>query len=156
MLLSNTLNLYKWCNHLYKKGNNLLKKFCQAKDPEKRSKLHKQCKLFKNHIMNLSRKSKETHFKIPFEEKKRSSFKIRQGIKEIINLNPQSQNIGNFLKINDSIVTDKNVVVNEFNDFFNSIASKINTKIIKTDSKFYETLKNLNEKNFFLNQTTKE
>ena len=46
--------------------------------------------------------------------------------------------------------------MNEFNDFFNSIASKIDTKIIKTDSKFCETLKNANEKSLFFNLTTKE
>ena len=62
----------------------------------------------------------------------------------------------NSLKISSSIVTDKNVVVNEFNDCFLSIASKIDTKIIKTDSKFHETLENPNEKTFFLNSTTKE
>ena len=45
-----------------KKENNLLKKFCQAKDPKQKSKLWKQYKVFKNHIMKLSRKSKESHF----------------------------------------------------------------------------------------------
>ena len=90
------------------------------------------------------RKISETHLKYV------------KGIKEIINLNLQSKNVPNSLKISDSIVNDKNIVVNEFNDFFNSIALKIDTKIIKTGSKFYETLKNPNEKTFFLNQATKE
>ena len=84
--------------------------------------------------MNLSRKNKESHFKNPFERNKRNSFKIWQGIKEIINLNPQSKNIPNSLEINDSIVTDKNVAVNEFNNFLHSISSKIETTIIKTNS----------------------
>ena len=50
------------------------------------------------------------------------------------------------------IVTDKNIILKKFNYFLNSIALKIDTKIIKTDSKFYETLKNPNS----LNPTTKE
>ena len=69
---------------------------------------------------------------------------------------PQSKNIPNSLKINESIVTGKNVVVDEFNDFFNTSALKIDTKIIKTDPKFYETLKNPNEKTFFINPATKK
>ena len=99
--------------------------------------LHKQYKVYKNHITNLSRRSNDSHF----EENKQNSFKIWQGIKEIINLNPKSKNIPKSLKETDSIVTDNNVVFNESNDFFNSIASKIDTKIIKIDSKFYETEK---------------
>ena len=103
--------------------------------------LHKQYKVYKNHITNLSRRSNDSHFKNLFEENKQNSFKIWQGIKEIINLNPKSKNIPKSLKETDSIVTDNNVVFNESNDFFNSIASKIDTKIIKIDSKFYETEK---------------
>ena len=67
---------------------------------------------------------------------------------------PQSKNIPNSLKINESIVIGKNVVVDEFNDFFNTSTLKIDTKIIKTDPKFYEILKNPNENTFFINPTT--
>ena len=52
--------------------------------------------------------------------------------------------------MNDSFVIEKNGVVNEFNNFFNSTASKIDSKIIKADSKFYEIYKNPNEKPFSL------
>ena len=119
-----------------KNKNKLHKKFCRAKDQEKKSQLHKQYKDYKNHIMNLSRKNKESHFENPLEENKWNSFKIWQGIKEIINLNPQSKNIPNSPEINDSIVPDKNIVVNEFNNVLHSIASKIDTTIIKTNSNF--------------------
>ena len=61
-----------------KKKNKLYKKFCRAKDPEKKSELHKQYKVYKNHITNLSRKSKDSHFKNFFEENKRNTFKICQ------------------------------------------------------------------------------
>ena len=45
-----------------KKKNKLYKKFCRAKDPEKKSELHKQYKVYKNHKTNLFRKSKDSHF----------------------------------------------------------------------------------------------
>ena len=82
-----------------KKKNKLYKKFCQVKDPEQKSELHKQYIVYKNRKTNLFRKSKKSHYKNLFEENKRNSFKILQGIKEIIDLNS--------LKINDSIVTTR-------------------------------------------------
>ena len=52
------------------------------------------------------------------------------------------------LEINHTLVTEKNKVANEFNHFFNSIATKIDAKIVKTKFQFHESLKNPNEKTF--------
>ena len=60
------------------------------------------------------------------------------------------------LQIKDSIVTDSKVIANEFNNFFNSIASNIDSKIIQTKTNFQDTLKNPNENSFFIYPTTKE
>ena len=46
------------------KKNEVYMKFCLTKEPEKKSKLHKQYKVYKYHIMNLSRKSRVTFLKI--------------------------------------------------------------------------------------------
>ena len=138
-----------------KKKNNL-NKFCRAKDSRKKEELHILYKAYKNLITNLSRRSKESHFKYLLEENKRNSFKIWQIIKEVININSQSRFSTNCLKIKDALVTDKDKIANEFNNFFNSIASKIDSKIVKTESKFHDSLNNPNEKTFFLNPTTAE
>ena len=74
----------------------------------------------------------------------------------MININSQSRFSPNCLKIKDALVTDKDKIANEFNNFFNSIASKIDSKIVKTESKFHDSLNNPNEKTFFLNPTTAE
>ena len=139
-----------------KKKNNLYKKFCQAKDSRKKEELHILYKAYKNLITNLSRRSKESHFKNLLEENKQNSFKIWQIIKEVININSRSRFSPNCLKIKDALVTDKDKIANEFNNFFNSIASKIDSKIVKTESKFHDSLNNPNEKTFFLNPTTAE
>ena len=101
-----------------KKKNNLYEKFCRAKDSKKKEELHILYKTYKNLIANLTRRSKESDFKNLFQENKRNSFKIWQGIEEIINLNSQPKFTPSCLKINHTFVTEKNKVINEFNHFF--------------------------------------
>ena len=147
---------YKWHSHLHQKKKKLYKKFCRAKDSKKKEKLLILHKAYKNFITNLTRRSKESHFKNLFQENIRNSFKIWQGTKKIINLNSQPKFTPSCLKINHTLVTEKNKVANEFNHFFNSIATKIDAKIVNTESQFHDSLKNPNEKTFFLTPTTTE
>ena len=74
----------------------------------------------------------------------------------LININTQTKYARICLQIKDSIVTDKKVIANEFNNFFNSIATKIDSKIMQRKTNFQETLKNPNENSFFIHPTTKE
>ena len=50
----------------------------------------------------------------------------------------------------------ENKVANEFNHFFSSIVTKLEAKILKTESQFHESLRNPNEKTSFLTPTTAE
>ena len=50
-----------------RKKDNLYKKLCRAKDPERKEELLKLYKAYKNHVNNLSRRSKESHFKNLFK-----------------------------------------------------------------------------------------
>ena len=136
--------------------NNLHKILCLAKDPKRKEELQKLYKAYKNHVTNLSRRSKESYFKNLFEENKKNTYKIWQEIKILININTQTNYAPICLQIKDSIVTDSKVIANEFNNFFNSIASNIDSKIIQTKTNFQDTLKNPNENSFFIYPTTKE
>ena len=138
-----------------RKKNNLYNKLCRAKDSE-RKELHKLYKAYKNHVTNLSRRSKESYFKNLFEENKKNTYKIWHEIKVLININTQTKYAPICLQIIDSIVTDNKVIANEFNNFFNSIATKIDSKSVQTKTTFQDTLKNPNEKSFFIHPTTKE
>ena len=106
-----------------RKKNNLYKKLCRAKDPERKEELHKLYKAYKN------------------------TYKMWQEIKVLINtkfnknINTQTKYAPICLQIKDSIVTDSKVIANEFNNFFNSIASSIDSKIIQTKTNFQDTLK---------------
>ena len=77
-------------------------------------------------------------------------------MKVLMNINTQIKYAPICLQIKDSIITDNKVIANEFNNFFNSIATKIDSKIIQTKTTFQDTLKNPNEKPFFIHPTIKE
>ena len=74
----------------------------------------------------------------------------------LININTQTKYAPIYLQIKDSIVTDNRAIANKFNNFFNSIETKIDSKIIQTNINFQNTLKNPNENSFFMHPTTKE
>ena len=133
----------------------MYKKLCRAKDPKRKEELHKIYKAYKNHVTNLSRRSKESYFKNLFEENKKNTYKIWQEIKILININTQTNYAPICLQTKDSIVTDSKVIANEFNNF-NSTASNIDSKIIQTKTNFQDTLKNPTENSFFTYPTTKE
>ena len=70
--------------------NNLHKILCLAKDPERKEELQKLYKAYKNHVTNLSRRSKESYFKNLFEDNKKNTYKIWQEIIALININTQT------------------------------------------------------------------
>ena len=135
----------------------MYKKLCRAKNPERKEKLHKICKAYKNHdVTNFSRRSKESYFKNLFEENKENTYKIWQEIKVLININTQTKYAPIYLQIKDSVVTDSKIIANEFNSFFKLIASTIDYKIIQTKTNFQNTLKNPNKNSFSIRPLTKK
>ena len=66
-------------------ANSIRKK--RAKDPERREEFHKLYKTYKNHVTNLSTRSKKSYFKNLFEKNKKNTYKIWQGIKMLRNIN---------------------------------------------------------------------
>ena len=77
-------------------------------------------------------------------------------MKVLTNINTQTKYAPICLQIKDSIVTDSKVIANKFNNFFNSIASNIDSKVIQTKTDFQDTLKYPNENSFFIHPTTKD
>ena len=86
----------------------------------------------------------------------RKTHNIWQEIKVLININTQTKYAPICLQVKDSIVTDSKVIASKFNNFFNSIATKIDSKIIQTKTDFQDTLKNPNENSFLIHPTTKK
>ena len=68
------------------KKNKLYHKFCKAKDPARKEKLHEEFKVLRNTVTNSLRESKENYYRKYFENNKLSFRKTWNGIKEIRNL----------------------------------------------------------------------
>ena len=128
--------------------NKIYDKYCRAKDVARKNILHTQFKKYRNTINNLIRISKDSHYKTYFNENKRNSMKVWQGVRELINSKGENKVNPKSLTINDNLVTDKKKVASEFNDFFSTVAPKIDSKIIPTNYRFKNAFTNSNNLNF--------
>ena len=93
----------------------------------------------------MVRSSKDTYYKKYFEDNIKNSLKIWSGIKELINIKGNKKSSPKSLSINGKLITDNKEVATEFNKFFSTIASNIDSKIIPTNYQFYNALINPNE-----------
>ena len=134
--------------------NTLYNKFCRAKDNKSKSDLHNKFKKYCNRILTLSRKSKDSYFKSFFEEHKKNGLKIWQGINELVKKKPTKRPEPKSLHINKRIETNNLKIASEFNSFFNTIAVKIDVRIISTSFSFRNTLREPNENTIFLSPAT--
>ena len=79
--------------------------------------------------------------------------KVWDGVRSIINISKKSKKTLNCLKINNEVVTDNLRMTSSFNKFFSSIATKIESRIVKTDLSHHSYLKNPANISFFLTPT---
>ena len=83
--------------------NYLQKKSCKTKDSTKKAELDAKHKKYKNLLTNLTRKSKDSHYKAFFNENKNNALKIWEGIKKIISIKPTNKSKTINLNINGSL-----------------------------------------------------
>ena len=97
------------------KKNKINRKCSRTKNPIKKEELHQIYKTYKNSITKLARLSKAYCYCKYFEDNKKKLTKVRQRIKEIINMNKETsqkiQNVNNDGKL----ITDHKNIANTFN-----------------------------------------
>ena len=122
--------------HSIKIKNRVYKQFCKASDLIKKRKLYERFKNYWNLTTILTRACKEDYYKSFFQDNKKDSKKIWEGVRSIVSVtNKKSvQNI-NFNTDNETITDDK-VISNYFNKFFSSIAGRLVRKIPNTTKTF--------------------
>ena len=131
------------------------RKFLKTKNREKRDELYINFKEFRNKVVALCRASKKSYFRNYFSENCDNSKKTWQGIKSIINIKPASKSELNSLLIDNEISTDPVSIANSFNNYFSSIARKLQAKIYPPKEDFSTYLKNRNEHSLFIIPTDK-
>ena len=75
---------------------------------------------------------------------------IWKGINQIINVNCKRYNSPSSLIIYNKLVSDPHKVTDKFNEYFSTIAEKLQSKSYLTGTDFMQYLNNSNEHNFFL------
>ena len=135
---------------------NIHKKFCKAKNEQRKNELHTKWKQYRNLIIKLIRKSKDSYFKTFFKENKKNALKVWQGVRTLINIKTATKMQPKSLNIKGNLITKNIDIATEFNTFFNTIASKIDGKIIPTNTTFQSTLDNPNNNTLFLSPTIPE
>ena len=129
---------------LIRNKNKTYNKFCKAKDQKRKDLLHQQFKNYRNILSNLTKKSKENYYKEYFQENKNNLIKVWKGIKDIILIKKHNRVQPTFLKIDDRLTTNKKKIADELNNFFGTIAQKIDHKTPKSNKHFSDYLKNKN------------
>ena len=134
----------------------LHKKFLRAKDPIRKDALHNEVKQYRNYINILTRNSKVNHYQKFFQDHKKNLHKTWQGIKMIININKTTKKEVNCLDINGNEETDPAILSQIFNEFFSTIAQKIESKLINTIKHYTDYLTEPTRNTFILTPTNTE
>ena len=79
-------------------------------------------------------KSKRSYYASLFEKSKTSAKDTWAAIKMIMNSNSNQTKLPKYFQLNDMHVVDKNVIANQFNEFFVNIGSKLAQTIPNVDT----------------------
>ena len=133
----------------------LHKKFLKSKNTETKNEYHIQYKTLRNEIVKLIRESKKLYYQTYFSENISNIKNTWKGIKQVININSKTNNQPSSLIIDNKLITEPKEIAGNFNDYFSSIAEKLQGRIHHAGLDFSKYLTNKNEKNFFIKPTSK-
>ena len=125
-------------------------KFCKAKELSLKKQLQEKYKIYRNQIVTLTQVCKENYYQYLLEINKTNLKKIWKGIRSILSMKNNKANNKYSLLIAKALTTNEKDIANHFNTFFTSIAQKLVKKIPPTHNNFKSSLKNQNERSFFI------
>ena len=130
----------------------LFKAFKNDKFKNKQSDTYTRYKIHNDSVNKLKKISMKMHCQEYFKKYFANSRKAWIGINSLLNRHKKQQNTI-FLEDN-GFISDPMQVTNKFNNFFLTIADKLNSKIVKKNNKFQDYLNNPNKSRFCLKETT--
>ena len=133
-----------------KRRDKFYKKFIKAKNADIKIEYEKLYKDLRNRIVQLCRVSKKTYFQNYFTNNASNIKNTWKGINQIINVNKKGNKSPSSLIVNNKLISDPSEVANKFNEYFSTIAEKLQSKIYHTGTDFMKYLSNINDDNFFI------
>ena len=140
-----------------KKRDKLYKQMLKVKNKQQKLIKHESYKKYRNKITKLIRQSKQIYYQHHFEQNKKDSKTIWQGIHEIISSTKNKKGGNVSVIIADArTITDPIEIAENFNNFFTSIGTNLTKKIPPTKKTFTDYLKKPNSENLIIAPTTPE
>ena len=128
----------------------LYKMYIKSKNSIIKEEFHNKYKELRNKIRDLTRKSQKEYLQEYFAKNIKNIKNTWKGIKSIIKINTSNRNQPNSLLVNNKLVSEPKEVAETFNEYFSSIAEKLQKKIKHAPKHFSSFLKNPNPYNFFI------
>ena len=128
----------------------LFNNFVKCKDPLRKDEFHRRFKIIRNKVVSITRTSKKLYFKSFFEENSKNLKKTWSGIKSVINIHNANKSAPKSLLVNGEVVKDPAKMANGLNDYFSTVAEKLQDSIHSRDLDFSKYLKNPTSNNFLL------
>ena len=135
------------------KKDSMRKKFMRTRDILKKQLLEKHQKKYRNILVHLIRESKTKYYKEFFNTHKQNLRKTWSGINEIINIKKKHVSQPSCLKINGIQSNNPKQIAETFNNYFSTVAQKVDSLIPPTNNVFKDYLKNPNINSFFIQPT---
>ena len=133
------------------------KQMIKAKTNQQKLIKHEIYKRYRNRIIDLLRISKQSYYQSFFEENKKNSKALWEGIHEIIYCKKNKKGSGlSSLLVDGQTITKPRDMAENFNEFFTSVGVNLQKKIPPTKRHFSDYLQNPNNESFFLFHTTPE
>ena len=111
---------------------------------------YRTLKFTKTQFTNSQRINKPDYYKHYFEEHKNNSKKTWDGIRSIISLKTNSHKQIRSININNKTESNSKIMAETFNNFFVTIASDIDSKILHTNTSYKDYLQGSVLNSFFL------
>ena len=132
-----------------KRRDKLLRKFIKSKDEGKiKEDLYSKYKALRNKVVSLTRTSKKLHFQQYFAENSKDIKKTWSGIKNIINFRNANKGQPSSMFIDGEFTNDSTKIANSFNNYFSTVAEKLQGNIYSFGADFTDYLKNPSENIF--------
>ena len=131
-----------------KRRDRLLRKYIYAKDTIRKDNLHTQYKTLRNQIIAIIRKSKKLHYQKYFTEHAKDIRKTWTGIKNIINFRTMTKVQPTSMMIDNKLITDPTNIAEGFNNYFSSIAEKLQQNLTLGNNNFSKYLNEPLNNNF--------
>ena len=136
-----------------KERDKLQKLYITTKQESTKTEYHRKFKDLRTKIQMDIKENKKKYFQDYFEQNAMNIKETWKGIKSIVNINSGKKNGPSSLMVSDKLISDPNLVAETFNEYFSTIASKLQKKIHNPSKDYSAFLHDENPNNFFIKPT---